>query len=211
MSRKIELSIGEYYHVFNRGVDKRKVFLNKFDYCRFTKLLRIANSFKSIHLYHDRGLASVAEDRLVSIGAWSLMPNHFHILLKEIQPNGISIFMHKLSTAYTMFFNKKYERTGSLFAGVFKAVHIQSDQHLKYLYSYIHLNPVQKITVALKSIPMLNTYTYSSFKDYMGILREENNILFKQDFPNYFENPNDHITELLQWLNYDTEAKPRYG
>ena len=73
------------------------------------------------------------------------MPNHFHILVKEKIENGISKFMGKLTTGYSMYFNKRYDRTGSLFQGVFKSVHADSDEYLKYLFAYIHLNPIKLI------------------------------------------------------------------
>ena len=85
------------------------------------------------------------KETLVDIGAYCLMPNHFHLLIRETAEGNISRFMLKLQTGYPMYFNKKYQRTGALFEGKFKAKHITNDNHLKYLFAYLHLNPV-KIT-----------------------------------------------------------------
>jgi putative transposase len=148
--RLISFSGGEFYHVYNRGTDKRAIYLDKSDYKRFIELLYLSNSShsfvvrdiyrnnESIYEY-DRG------DLLVAIGAYCLMPNHFHILVTPLVENGISKFMNKLCTSYSMYFNKKYNRTGALFQGKFKAEHADRDEYLKYLYAYIHLNPVKLI------------------------------------------------------------------
>ncbi|OGJ11058.1 hypothetical protein A2467_03325, partial [Candidatus Nomurabacteria bacterium RIFOXYC2_FULL_36_8] len=140
--RRTPLVRGEYYHIYNRGVEKREIFLDKEDYFHFLKLLYICNSNKSITLRNisdnfDRG------ETIVDIGAYCIMPNHFHVLCYEKIENGISTFMKKLSTAYAMYFNKKYIRTGILFQGRFKSEHANTDGYLKYLYAYIHLNPAK--------------------------------------------------------------------
>ncbi len=83
-------------------------------------------------------------NQLVSIGAYCLMSNHLHLLLREEEESGISLFMQKVSTAYTMYFNRKYKRTGSLFAGRFKAQHAGNDNYLKYL-----LGPFNKLCLSL--------------------------------------------------------------
>src|SRR5690606_36166474 len=87
---------------------------------------------------------------LVEIGAYCLMPNHFHILLKSKEDDGISKFMNKLGTSYSMYFNRRYERTGILFQGRYKAKHVESDEYLKYLFSYSHLNPIKIIDPSWK-------------------------------------------------------------
>src|SRR3989338_5254383 len=127
MSRSFSFEVGEYYHCYSRGTEKRNIFLNKKDYERFIALLFACNSITTIHLsdYQKKTFGEIFDivrgDSLVDIGAYCLMSNHFHLLLHEKEEGGISIFMQKLITAYTMYFNKKYERTGALFAGRFKA------------------------------------------------------------------------------------------
>lgn len=212
--------IGEYYHVYNRGVDKRIVFNNDYDYERFKLLLYVANSDKSIQPaqlmrdgkeFYDLWKMDRGEP-LVSIGAWCLMPNHFHLLVREIKEGGISEFMQKLGTAYTMFFNSINKRTGSLFQGTYKAQLITGDQYLKYLYSYIHMNPLKlkdlkwKERVILKElsvnfIKFLENFPHSSFSDYLGSKRTEQTILSKNDFPKYFEKMN-HVNDIKEWITY---------
>ena len=156
MSRNIIFSEGEFYHLYNRGVDKRIVFENDSDYKRFALLLYLCNYKTAVRfdfLPNWKGPTSpelvkavFGTDRglpIVAIGAYCFMPNHFHILVREITEGGVSSFMQKLNTAYTMYFNNSRRRTGALFQGRFKAKHAHSDVYLKYLVSYIHLNPAK--------------------------------------------------------------------
>src|SRR5665213_3492013 len=121
MKRKIDISVGEYYHVYNHGIENRDVFVNSSDYRRFMLLLNIFNKEKPIHVrdfkqklaFRDKVFKD--EETLVDIGAFCCVPNHFHLLLKEKRKGGITSFIHKLTTGYTMYFNKKYHRVGPLF------------------------------------------------------------------------------------------------
>ena len=126
-TRKIPFIVDEYYHIYNRGILKNLIFRDEADKKRFIKLLFICNSDKSVVFKSIQGLPLDKIERgstLVDIGVYCLMPNHFHILAKEQVENGLSIFMGKLSTAYAMYFNTKYERKGKLFEGMFGAKHI---------------------------------------------------------------------------------------
>lgn len=139
---------GEFYHVYNRGTDKRPIFSDTHDWQRFQELLFLSNAAKPVNIREVRRVhadiyAFDTELPIVAIGAYCLMPNHFHMLLTPLVDGGVSKFMKKLCTGYSMYFNKKYERTGTLFEGPFKAKHADSDAYLKYLYAYIHLNPVK--------------------------------------------------------------------
>ncbi len=222
MRRNFSFSINEYYHIYNRGTDKRIIFLEPYDYSRFIILLHLCNSRIPVDiekfLREGRSFPEliniVIDDRLVHIGAYVLMPNHFHILVKEINENGISLFMKKLSTAYSMYFNKKYERSGNLFQGIFKAKHAEKDEYLKYLFAYIHLNPVKlidpywkenKIKDKNKAEEYLLDYKHSSYLDYLNLERNENKILNISSFPEYFLDKNfgDFIND---WLSYQEEA-----
>jgi len=135
------------------------------------------------------------------------MPNHFHILLKGKTDGGISNYMLKLLTAYSMYFNKKYKRTGRLFESVFKSSHVDSEEYLKYLYSYIHLNPAKLIDKNWRNnsdkshevlLRFVFTYKYSSLNHYLNIIN--NKILEPKQFPAYFLKPEDHRKELFEWL-----------
>jgi len=217
MSRNIDISINEFYHLYNRGVDKRVVFMDTEDYERFIALLYLANSTISVHISNYQGLALIEllsverEDTLVDIGAYCLMPNHFHLLAHEKMESGISVFMHKVMTAYTMYFNKKYKRTGALFAGTFKAQHVVRDEHLKYLFAYIHLNPVKLVDLKWKENGISNlgmaetylrNYQYSSYQDYLGQNRKEKSIITKNAFPKYFETHTAFQKFVSWWLSY---------
>jgi putative transposase len=118
--------------------------------------------------------------------------------------------MQKLSTAYSMYYNKKYKRTGGLFEGKFKSQHTETDQHLKYLFSYIHLNPIKLIQhdwkeKGIKNIKeakdYLDKYSYSSYLDFIGEKRIQNRILDIEEFPKYFPKKNSFIKEIFEWLN----------
>src|SRR3989344_2853321 len=132
MATRNPCSTGEWYHCYNRGVDKRVVFTEPDDYQRFITLLYTCNGTKQVWIsnptYHN--LSSFLEDDidrggpLVEIGAYALMPNHPHLVLKQMMDNGIARFMQKVFTGYTMYFNIKNERTGALFAGTYKYRHV---------------------------------------------------------------------------------------
>ncbi|MCR4283756.1 MAG: transposase [Parcubacteria group bacterium] len=217
MERKIQFSIGEFYHIYNRGNDKRGIFLNGSDFERFMKLLFVCNNNKSVVFKIIQGVPLDRIDRgetLVDIGVYCLMPNHFHILVREKTEGGITKFLGKLSTGYSMYFNKKNERTGKLFEGVFKATHVDNDEYLKYLFAYIHLNPVKLIDPEWKEKGIsdiektkeyLNSYKYSSYLDYIGQNREEAVILNKSEFPEYFVDFKEFDDFISEWLKYQTK------
>lgn len=220
MQRNLNFSPGEYYHIYNRGSDKRKIFKDKVDYNRFILLLYYANGTDPVHLQtvkkeikNLQGLTLKKEidrgETLVDIGAWCLMPNHFHILIKEKEAGGISKFLAKLSTGYTMYFNKRYDRVGPLLQGAFKAEHSKDDNYLKYLFSYIHLNPVKLIQSDwrekgikdLKEVQnFLEKYEYSSYGNYSVENWKYDVLLNKKEFPEYFESGDDFKKELLDWM-----------
>ena len=143
--RKCEFITGEFYHVYNRGVDKRTVFEDGRDFFKFFEMIELFNQDRSCgsvkeyqypkNLKHG-GLASV----LVEIVAFCFLPNHYHLILRQKVDGGISKFMQKIGTGYTMYFNKKNERSGSLFQGKFKAKHVEGRSALEYLSVYVNLN-----------------------------------------------------------------------
>lgn len=213
--RKVKLVNNEYYHLFNRGNSKQKIFHDNEDYFRFMSLLYACNSennFKVFILTKEQSPYDFERGKqIVSIGSFCIMPNHFHILITQIEENGISKFMQKLTTAYAMYYNKKYKHTGGLFEGKFKSEHVGYDRYLKYLFSYIHLNPIKLIQKDWKEIGIKNkkealeymyNYQYSSYLDYLGTKRIQNNILNKKAFPEYFPNKKSFIKEIFEWLNY---------
>ena len=210
--RKTSFVAGEYYHIYNRGNSKQTIFRDKWDYDRFLKLLFISNGQINFKIFNagkevfdfNRGA------QIVDIGAYCLMPNHFHILLTQTGGGNISKFMQKLSTGYSMYFNKKYERTGTLFEGKFKSEHVDNDRYLKYLFSYIHLNPIKLIDAGWKengiknkneAVKFIEQYLFSSYLDYIGHSRKQTKILNVRAFPNYFNNSTVFKSELFSWLD----------
>lgn len=217
--RKYAFSEGEFYHVYNRGNSKQIIYNSDEDHSRFIRLLYLSNSslqFKIEYLERSDFLFERGQP-FVAIGAYCLMPNHFHLLLTPLVEDGISKFMQKLSTAYAMFYNNKYERTGTLFEGKFKARWVDSDEYLKYLYAYIHLNPVKLIDPLWKeegikdaetAFQFARSYKYSSLQDYLDVeqalpVRQEKDILNTTKFPDYFLPGTKIEKELFEWLNYD--------
>ena len=229
MGRKITFSQGEFYHLYNRGIEQRVIFQDDNDHKRFVALLSLSNTTSVVNFgehFQFGGtyaqLFDVQDDPLVAIGAYCLMPNHFHVLVKEIRKGGISAFMHKLATAYSMYFNAKYSRKGRLFEGTFCARHVADDNYLKYLFAYIHLNPVKivepgwkkyQITDRTRAKKFVATYPYSSFLDYVPKMRIENRIISRHEFPDYFDKKGDFESYLNDWLNFSEhdlikKAKP---
>ena len=220
--RKVPLVGGEYYHIYNRGNSKQKIFLDDKDRERFLKLLYLCNSEHIVNFREQIVRAKInawdferGDESKVNIGAWVLMPNHFHLYLtinaKALlwQDDAITVFMHRFLTAYAKYFNAKYHRTGSLFEGKFKSVHIEKEIQAKYLFSYIHLNPIKLIDSKWKeegikdikkAIIFLNSYKWSSYHDYLGIIRPENKIINRIDFLDYFETKRDFQKEIFDWI-----------
>ncbi len=224
-TRKISFAPGEYYHLYNRGNSKQTIFRDASDYRRFIHLLYISNTKNGfvINRIDSDIFAFERGERLVSIGAWVLMPNHFHLLITQNTEGGISKFMQKLTTAYSMYYNQKYKRTGGLFEGKFKSEHTDTDEYLKYLFSYIHLNPIKLIQKDWKeagikdkqrAFDFLKNYLYSSFTDYINNkTRPEGMIVDKKMFPDYFQTIENFKKEIFEWLSYknspsSVEARP---
>ncbi len=193
--RTISFAPDEWYHIYTRGVEKRPIFLNDRDAERFLMLLYAANSTTSIQVSNLGGRAGPTlkdvllqkrGDQLVDIGAYCLMKNHPHLLLRERSYSGISTFMQKVGTGYTMYFNRKYERTGALFSSRFKARHVASDQYLRRLINYIHANPAELFERDWKRGKVKNEkllrqklllYRFSSLPDYQKGKRPERVII----------------------------------
>ncbi len=175
--RKTILATNEIYHVYNRGVEKRPIFLNKREYDRFIQIVnyyRFANcpvkfsKFKVLPKEERNNILKKLEGDsrlLVDIYAFCLMPNHFHFLLKQLTDNGISKFIAKITNGFSHYFNIRHDRSGHLFQGNFGAVRIEDDEQLIHVSRYIHLNPV---TSYLTEADNLESYNYSSYPDYLG-------------------------------------------
>ena len=210
------------YHVYNRGVDKREVFLNDEDRFRFIHdLYEFNDEAPALNIYYklpqgqsyEVQLRKILEERkkrtprklLVEILSFCLMNNHFHLLLCQKKDNGITKFMQKLGTGYTNYFNKTYERSGALFQGRYKAILIGEEAHLLHLPYYIHANPIDIINPNWKeegvdaenAVRYLESYRWSSYLDYIG--KKNFSSLTSRDFLNdYYKN--NFRGEMINWL-----------
>ncbi|HEX9722020.1 MAG TPA: transposase [Candidatus Paceibacterota bacterium] len=185
-----QFEIGNIYHVVNRGVEKRRIFLKNQDYSRFIFGLEFFNSEESARLWELLAKAgtvpafgerldnarSKTKQRIVELLAFALMPNHYHLIMREIMPNGISSFMRKMG-GYSTYFNKQYERVGSLFQSRYKAVPIKNDEQLYTTFVYVHTNPVElkeplwkdfQVRDEKRALAWLEEYRWSSYHDYLG-------------------------------------------
>ena len=177
------------YHVLNRGVDKRKIVMNDRDRMRFVRNLYEMNDsepVKNLWFHFNKNTSPASDvgrhyerDKLVQIHGWCLMDNHYHLLLSELQENGISMFLKKINMGYAKYFNEKYDRSGALFQGKTKRKLIDSDAYMLHILNYIHFNPLdyskgtkgwrgRKIDNAQTALAQLNEYRWSSYLDYMG-------------------------------------------
>lgn len=203
MYRKTAFAVGEHYHIYSRGVEKRKIFMNTKDYNRFVALLYIMNQDASFRMdnflqANKNNLKEIFKEKrnktLVSILSYCLMPNHFHLILYEHKEGGISKFMGKLLTAYSMYFNTKYERSGPLLTRPFRSEHIGNESQYMYIFSYVHLNPISIIDNEWKENGVKNKkeakeyleqYQFSSYKDFLGDDRSEKAITDFSMIPEY--------------------------
>jgi putative transposase len=176
----------ELYHVLNRGVEKRDIFMDDRDRFRFVHGLLFFNTSKPANnttylLQADNDFVNryLAAERIVDIHAWCLMKNHYHLLLSERIENGLTLFLRKLNVGYANYFNERYKRSGSLYQGRTKKVHVHSDPHFLHILHYIHLNPLDYIRGAqnwregrieepAKAKMQLEKYRWSSYLDYRG-------------------------------------------
>jgi REP element-mobilizing transposase RayT len=219
------MATGEWYHCYTRGVDKRTVFESPQDYDRFLVHLFVANQTKNIRvsdLADTRLLAVLANPLftekvpLVELGAYSLMPNHAHFIVKEIRDGGIATFMQKVFTGYTMYFNNKNQRTGALFSGTFKSKHISDDRYLKQVTPYVLLNPAELFEsrwktggFSIESIEeKLLSYPYSSLPEFVGHSRPHR-IIINNSMKEYFDKIPSFSSMLRTAQEYYQEHTPQ--
>ena len=210
-----KFSTNEIYHIYNRGVDKREIFAEDGDKFRFVHNLYELND-KNPALDFRKQTTEVRlpqikrEPRkmLVEILAFCLMPNHYHLFLKQIKDRGVTEFMRKLGTGYTNYFNQKYARSGVLFQGKFKSVRVEKEVHFNYLPLYIHLNPLDLIESGWrqgsmenfeKAINFLESYRWSSFLDYIG-KKNFSSVTQRNFLLEIFGGEMKYKKEMIKWL-----------
>jgi len=217
--RNIKIAPGEYYHIFNRGMSKQLIFHDDTDRVRFlflilyfqspTTFINIGRPVKSFikHSVFDIDTEqTVIEDRFVELTSFCLMPNHFHLIVKEVEENGISRYMQRVLNSYTKYYNTRYKKSGHLFQGPYKAVHVKNNNQLLYLSCYIHRNPRELKEWLNKEID----YTWSSYQDcvkknrFEGLLVSD---IINQQFKNKKEynefvktSPAKLLKEELDWI-----------
>ncbi|OGF61779.1 hypothetical protein A2662_04380 [Candidatus Giovannonibacteria bacterium RIFCSPHIGHO2_01_FULL_45_33] len=141
--RKVKFINGGFYHIFNRGTDKRTIFADNYDFERFLQGMREFNSLKPIGSIYEnsfRNQLRFPTPKLVNIVAYCLNPNHFHLILEQTKNGGISEYLKKIGGGYANYFNAKYKRSGTLFQGRFKSIYIDSNTYLLHLSAYVNLN-----------------------------------------------------------------------
>lgn len=198
--RATKLVNGEYYHIFNRGSDKRDLFLSNKDFQRLQQTFYYYQ-FKGPKIKLSKFLKSrtipfqpLNDQKLVEIICYCLMPNHFHFLVRQLKDNGIAIFISQLSNSYTRYFNTKNNRVGPLLQGVFKSVHVESDEQLIHLSRYVHLNPVVS-GISQK----LDSYRWSSYHEYIN---QKPGYCSTQDVLNLFPSTFAYVQFLNDQIDY---------
>ena len=195
--RKVPFAVGEWYHCYNRSVEGRTSFEDTRDYQRFLELLYLANDELPLRR-NDIGIRKFEEvlkilrgKKLVAIGAFCLMPNHFHLVLKEVSEGGITAFMRKMGTAYTMYFNARHERMGNLFLKPFQSRYVSTDRYFQHLINYVHCNPAVLYEPKWKTSHVVDpqylgehiaAYPYSSLSAHMGAHTPTSTILDTEIF-----------------------------
>ena len=207
------------YHVLNRGVEKRKIFMDDQDRARFIHDLYEFND--SSPADNDRRLSSMIEIRSQSLGGrrpivdlhgWCRMGNHYHLLVSERVEGGLTLFSRRLNVGYAMYFNEKYKRSGVLFQGRTKKMRITNDAYFLHILHYIHLNPldfvrgagswrVREIASSDRALEYLEKYRWSSYLDYCGkknfpsIISKD---LFGDVFQNYRKTIDTYLKDIAQ-------------
>lgn len=160
-----------YYHIYNRGVAKQKIFLDEADYKKFLGYLKLyLTPFDlqglSLKMSPSRMLKNYTDE--VKLISYCLMPNHFHLLVWQNNIDSINHFMRSLGTKFSMYFNRRYRRVGPVFQSTYKAVEVESEEQLIYLSKYIHRNPREILPTGI----ILEGYKYSSYLNYLSIINQ---------------------------------------
>lgn len=207
-----------YYHIYNRGVEKRDIFLYEQDckvFLHYIKLYlspveELLNEYQNQPQFRIQRFVPLNLSNEIDLLSFALMPNHIHLFVKQYTKDGIIKFMRRLATSYVMFFNKKYKRVGTLFQSAYKGALIEFEPYLLHLSRYIHLNPLRI------NHPEINFNEFSSYPYYLGhktaswlkpqeILgyfksaqrKDFKDILSYQSFvEDYMENPHEILGEL---------------
>ena len=198
--RNIKIAPGEYYHILNRGVNKQLIFHDNADRSRFLFLVlyfqsptiiqnmgRSVKSFVQHRVLNSNITQEIIKNKFVEFTSFCLMPNHFHLIVKEVEENGIARYMQRVLNSYTKYYNTKYSKSGHLFQGPYKAVHVENNKQLLHLSAYIHRNP-REIKEWFKKEDI---YPWSSYQDFIGVNRFEK-LLVPDIINGQFENKKEY-------------------
>lgn len=192
--RSVRGAPGEHYHIFNRGVGKQVIYHDSSDYFRFLFLIlylqspltfpQVGRAVKEFvkHSVLD-SLEEVVKERTVELVSFCIMPNHFHLIVKEVEDGGISAYMQRVLNAYSKHYNTKYQKSGHVFQGPYRAVHVESNEQLLYLSAYVHRNPRELPAWFNKE----DEYPWSSYSDLIAENRW-GNLLVPQILLEQFKN-----------------------
>jgi len=211
-----------FYHTFNRGVEKRKIFLEDIDYLRgVNDLYEFNNSHAIINLNQRFGKINgypisinKSRDKVIDLIIWCLMPNHYHLFSSPIPDDGLAKFHQKFGIGFSNYFNTKYKRNGVLFQGKYKKVRVVDDTQMAQLVCYIHSNPLDLWKPGWKESGLTNSeiqnalmflekeYRWSSHLDYLGI-KNFPSLISNNDFLiNFFGGPTGYREFFTNWLKY---------
>lgn len=216
--RETELINGEFYHIIERGNDRRKIFLDNEDRLRFINSLLVFNDtepspWQSRAFWKNQKESLIMNYQpkhpLIEIHAFALMDNHFHLLVRQLTEDGIANYTRKLG-GYVCYFNRKYKRTGSLFEGRYRAKLIQSETQLRNTFIYIKTNPVEmvepewkswKVNKPLEALNFLEkNYRWSSCWDYLG-KNNFSSLIEKDFFLKLFDGEKNIKNEINSWIS----------
>lgn len=197
--RVIPFANGEFYHLYNRGLEKKDIFSQNRDYSHFIKTFfyyQIENPKPRFSTYRRSKLFPVdPTKRIVDIICYCLMSNHFHLLIKQLKDGGVSEFMRRFILSYIKYRNLKYNHQGPMLNGPFKAVRMETDEQLIHVSRYIHLNPL--VSLLVKDLKL---YPWSSYKTYIGM--ENNDNIKKEEILNFFKSPKEYEKFVLDQADY---------
>lgn len=221
--RRIRFETNSLYHIYNRGLDKQKLFNDESDYLRFicgiyyfNDLNFVPNDITSKERLQGLTLEKDPNRKeLIDIVCWCLMPNHYHLILRQKVNNGITKFGRRVGTGYTMYINAKYKHSGHVFQGPFKAKSIENDEYFQHLTRYIHLNPLEIIEPKWKECGVKNTetsknfilkYKWSSLNDYLNPEHLSISLLTSRLYKDFLfaDKPEEYKKFLWDWLEKGT-------
>jgi putative transposase len=211
--RTLPLVNGQIYHVFNRGINRCPTFTSKkeyfraldtFRYYQFSGLPHSLSKYLNLEIEKKHGIVNRinSEDKIITIFCYCLMPNHFHLLIRQEKDKGISRFMSNIQNSYTRYFNTRNNRDGSLFLDQFKAVLIETDEQFLHVSRYIHLNPFTSYII--KSLDDLEKYPWSSYQSY---IKSEQNIVDISYILSNFINGEEYRKFVVDQADYQRRLK----